>query len=123
MLSYRNKKTMKNLILTTTSIIALLFFCSCEKKNSPLLISQSPDKKLEISVKATTYSVFDPWVVSISVNQVGNKNQIATVTQEVMAEAITNKSVKFNWVNDASCQVIFTQTDGTVIKVPVSVQL
>jgi hypothetical protein len=114
---------MKSLFITITSIVTLLFFSSCEKKESKLIISQSPDNKLEISVSGVSYSSFDPWVVSISVNKVGDKEQIATVIQEIMAEEISKKSVNFDWMNNASCQIRFTQSDGSIIKVPVTVQL
>ena len=114
---------MKNLILTTILLSTLFTFSSCEQKKSELISTQSPDKKLEISIEAVTYSSFDPWVVSISVSQVGSTKQVARVTQEIVADAITENTVKFNWINNRFCQVIFHQANGSVIRVPVRIEL
>jgi len=114
---------MKNLITSAFIIMALSFLTSCSKKESEQIISQSPNQKIEILVKATTYSMFDPWSVSISVRQVGHERLVASVTQEIMSKEITQENVKFEWVNDTQCKLRITQTDGSIIKVPISVEL
>jgi hypothetical protein len=109
------------------SIIALVFISqfilmSCEKKVSDTLSSQSPNEKFEISISASRYTSLDPWAVSITLNNLESKEKIATVSQEIQAEVIDTDNVKFNWVGDSSCELLFTQADGTVIKVPVRVE-
>ena len=114
---------MKNLILIAASLFTLCLFSSCEKKYSEPLTSTSADNKLEITVKASRLMSVDPWLVQIAVKEVGNEKQIAEVSQEIMADEISIKNVKFNWSSNTSCLLKITQADGTISQIPVTVEL
>jgi len=113
---------MKKYSIITIVFISQLILMSCEKKTSQALVSQSPDQKLEISIQAERYTSLDPWMVSITLNQINPKERIATVSQEIMASKIDTENVSFNWVDNSSCQLTFTQTDGSVVNVPVRIE-
>ncbi len=111
---------MKKITLLFVSLLVLVF-TSCEKIQSQPLVSQSPGGKLEITVSASRYSSLDPWVVAINISKTGEKKSDYTVTQEVMAESITDENVNFNWLKASKCNITITQADGDVVTIPVSV--
>ncbi len=111
---------MKKFSLITLVFVSQFILMSCEKKQSDIFTSQSPDEKLEISIQAERYTSLDPWTVSIVLYN--SESTIATAKQEITAESISPSNVKFNWSNDSSCNIKFTQTDGSIIRVPVTVE-
>ena len=113
---------MKKYSLITLVFISQFILMSCEQKVSENLVSQSPNEKLEISIVATRYTSLDPWAVSITLNNTETGEKIASVNQEIQAEKIDAENVTFNWVGETSCELLFTQADGSVIKVPVKIE-
>jgi len=111
---------MKRYSLITLVFISQFIFTSCEKKQSNIITSQSADEKLKISIQAERYTSLDPWLVSIVLYD--KDNTIATAKQEIQAEEISERNVNFTWSNTSSCTIKFTQTDGSQIKVPVTVE-
>lgn len=114
---YENKKMiMKNKTNYFLIILSLVFLSSCSGKlDTDVLESTSEDGKMTVSVKGSRKTSVDPFLVTISAT--GFKK---SATTQIHAGDLTAENVKFDWKNNQTCVITFTQRDGEKVTVPVS---
>ncbi len=101
-------------------LLSLLFLVSaCSSEKSELITSTSEDGKMVISVQGSRYSSMDPYNVKISV---AINDKTIDASTEVYADKFDESIVDFNWKDNRNCVVNFTQRDGKITSVPVSIQ-
>jgi hypothetical protein len=99
---------MKN-SLTLILIASVLALTSCQPKQVTLT-NVSPNKQVNITVKAQHKAALDPWTVELDVKAYSFKE--GHLKFELQANDITDQSVKFNWQDDKTCLITFDQADG-----------
>ena len=105
--------------LIVFSFISVLFLTACKQESSPVFETKSADDKITVNVQGTRSSSLDPW--NVAVNMIVNeKTQTASI--EVYAEELNDKNVQFSWTSESQCIVTFTQRDGQVVSVPITVE-
>ena len=90
------------------SIFCIILLVSCSKKVSEMY-NQSPNKQTNITIRAIKEAMGEPWKVNLKVEVATFKDSIGI---EIYNSIINDESVKFNWVSDSECNIIFEQTDG-----------
>lgn len=107
-------------VLCYSFLLSLLFLLnSCTPEESELITSTSEDGEMIVSVQGSRYSSMDPFNVKITV-AVNDKTIEAST--EVYADKLDATNVDFNWQDNRNCVVNFTQRDGKVNSVPISIQ-
>ncbi len=86
------------------------FLSSCGSTQTQELVSQSSDKSGQIKVSGARSSSFDPFKTNIII--IGY-NQSDTLMTEIYAKDLTNENVTFNWSDNSSCVLTFTQQDNS----------
>ena len=99
---------MKN-SFTILSVICIFLLTSCQTQ-STTVTDISPNKKVNITIKASRAASLDPWKVEMDVKAYEFKE--GHLTFEIQTGDISDKTVKFNWSDDRNCLITFEQSDG-----------
>jgi hypothetical protein len=99
---------MKN-CFTILSVICVFWFTSCQTK-STTITDVSPNKKVNITIKASRVASLDPWKVEMDVKAYEFKE--GHLTFELQTGEISDKTVKFDWKDDRNCTISMNQADG-----------
>lgn len=110
---------MKKIICYSFLLPLLFLLNSCNPEESELITSTSEDGEMIVSVQGNRYSSMDPFKVNITV---AVNEKTAEASTEVYADKLDATNVDFNWKSDRVCIVNFTERDGSVNAVPVSIE-
>lgn len=99
-------------------LFGLLFLTSCKQESSKLFESKSSDGQIVVIAQGKRYFSADPWKVDINMTV---KEKTRTAEIEIQAGELTDENVKFTWKSENECIISFTQRNGEVVSVPISV--
>lgn len=100
---------MKTIYLILIALLATTV--ACNSITSVPLEKTSSSGKVKVTIESERLTSVDPWKVAIKIKAYDfEEGQLAT---EVMSREISDKTVKFDWVDESSAYIVFTQTDGT----------
>ena len=99
---------MKN-SFTILSVICIFLLTSCQPK-STTITDVSPNKKVNITIKASRVASLDPWKVEMDVKAYDFKE--GHLAFELQTGDVSDKTVKFDWKDDKNCIISMNQTDG-----------
>lgn len=93
-------------------VVMLVLLSSCDYPTTAHMERLSPSGKVKVDIEANRVLPTDPWKVIIKIKAYSFKEgQLST---EVVAKNIDNKTVNFNWFEESSADITFTQKDGSV---------
>jgi hypothetical protein len=95
-------------------IFVLLTLMSCNNPVSTSLENKSPDGKTLISIKADKENPLMPFTVNMNVKS-GDIPE-GGLQFEIGAKVLDDSNVKFDWSDNQTCVISFTQGDGDVRK-------
>ncbi|HXA02876.1 MAG TPA: hypothetical protein VNW99_12855 [Cytophagaceae bacterium] len=78
-------------------------------KETTELSSGSSDGNCTITISGTK-NFGDPWQTTITINAFKQKQQVVT---EIYADGLTDKNIKFNWIDNNHCIITISQQDDT----------
>ena len=91
------------------SVICIFLLVSCKPK-STTITDISPNKMVNIVVKATRAGGIEPWKVDIGVKAYDFKE--GHLLFELETNDVNEKSVTFDWKDDNNCIISFAEPDG-----------
>jgi len=100
-------------------ITSILGFQSCQSEESQPLVSTSEDQELVITVKGSRPNALEPFRADI---QASIEEHSFDSFVEVYADKLDESNVKFVWKDNRHCVIQFTQRDGVVVPVPISIE-
>ena len=99
-------------------VLPLLFILStlmsCNNPISTSLDNKSPDGKTVITIKADKENPLMPFIVNMNVKS-GNVPE-GGLQFEIGAKVLNETNVKFDWSDNQTCVISFTQGDGDIRK-------
>jgi hypothetical protein len=95
--------------LTVLILWAAIACTSCNRRTSARLENTSPNQKVHTVITATRASAVDPWIVVLNVK--AYDFQKGDLKFEIYADELNDQSVKFNWKDDQTCLITFTERD------------
>ena len=99
---------MKN-SFTILSAICVFLLTACQTQ-STTITDVSPNKKVNITIKANRTASLDPWKVEMDVKAYDFKE--GHLAFEIQTGEVTDKTVKFDWKDDRNCIISMNQADG-----------
>ena len=99
-----------NKALIAFSLFCVLILSSCGS-STVNIADVSPNKKVNITVKAKRPSPMGTWAVELDVKAYDFKQ--GHLSFEVEATEMSDKTVKFDWQDDTHCLISFTLPDNT----------
>lgn len=91
-------------------IILIIGFYGCGKTYSKIEHT-SPNGKVKITVAGNRSTSLDSWQVELKVKAYSfNEDEL---TFEIYASDLNTETVKFNWIDEQHCTIVFKQTDNT----------
>lgn len=92
-------------------LILLFLFSACNYPTAASMERISPSGKVKVDIEANRTLTTDPWKVVIKIKAYSFKE--GQLTTEIVAKNIDNKTVNFNWFEESSADITFTQSDGS----------
>ncbi|HEX8546568.1 MAG TPA: hypothetical protein VF691_06365 [Cytophagaceae bacterium] len=99
----------KTLNYTTYLILLLTIVLGCGGKKTGKVTSQSPDKKILVTITGTKPNFADPFKTTIIFEAEGKKDAVET---EIYANELNEENVKVDWASSADCKITIDQQDG-----------
>lgn len=102
---------MRNTILFLI-VSTFLALASCNYPTNASIERISPSGKVKVNIEGSRLTGVEPWRVNMKVKAYDFKEgQLST---EISSHYLDDKTVQFNWFEESSADITFTQTDGTV---------
>jgi hypothetical protein len=89
--------------------ILLMSLFSCGMKETAEISSDSPDGNSTINITGSK-NFGDPWQTTIKIKAFKQEQQVVT---EIYADALSDKNIKFNWIDNNHCIITIKQQDDT----------
>lgn len=100
-------------------LMSMFGFQSCKSEESEPLVSMSEDQELVITVKGSRPNAMEPFRADI---QASIEEHSFDSFVEVYVDKFDAENVKFVWKDNRHCVIQFTQRDGVVLPVPISIE-
>lgn len=98
--------------LTSFLIVGFVMsLAACNYPTNASIEKISPSGKVKVNIEASRLTGIEPWRVTLKVKAYDFKEgQLST---EITSHYLDDKTVQFNWFDESSVDIIFTQTNGT----------